>query len=166
MCRFLLKQLLIFVSILVALPVSAQTDTDCSWFGNTLSCETRERNSTARAIGALFGAMARADEEERERAAIIEAEKNRLLQQQEAARKQQAAYMQQQAFAQQQAYLQEQERAFLTVVSQAVQAGECADAKAIALSRGRLDVADQAARLCTPRVASKGTGGTPRRRRK
>ena len=140
--------------VFLAIPTQAQVNTDCSWIGNTWSCETRDPNANARAWGAILGSIARENREEKERQAAIEAEKARLLQQQE-------LYRQQQMYVEQQAYATAQEQTFLAIVSQAVQAGECEDAKAIALSRNRLEVADQAARICTPKKRN----AVPRKRK-
>ncbi len=83
---------------------------------------------------------------ERQRAATAEAQRQRAAARAQAERQRAAA-----AEAQRQAYAVEKEQAFMAIVSQAVQAGECEDAKAIALLANRLDIADQAARICTPK---------------
>jgi hypothetical protein len=123
--------------VFLAIPAHAQVDTNCSWFGSEWRCQSRDPNANANALGALLGSIAREKREKKERQAAIEAENARLAQQR--------------AYAEQQAYAVKQEQTFMAIVSQAVQAGECEDAKAIALSANRLDIAEQAARICTPK---------------
>ena len=130
---------------------SPEAHDECqSWstFGNSITCDDPEPSPLAQGLAAYI----RNGIEEDRRNAALEVERQRLLIQQQ----QQQAYAQQQAFLQQQQmYAAQQEQSFLAVVSQAVQQGQCEDAKAIALSRGRLDIAEQAARLCSPPQVNK-----------
>ena len=144
------KKGILFALALAAWPAAsmAQVNTDCIRNPMGWSCQTYDPNQGWRDIGTVLGNIMR---QKREREAA-EAEAARIAAQQAGLRAQQDEYARQTAYAQQQQQLAVQrEQDFMGVVSQAIQQGECEDAKAIALSRNRLDVADQAMRLCVPK---------------
>lgn len=129
----------------------AQTTTNCrvGISGRSINCNTYtpQQPSAADAIiqgygaGLLLRDLFGSRREEEERAAAIAAERQRQAAE--------AAYM-----AQARAEAQKNEALF-AMVSQAIQNGQCEDAKAIALADGRLDVAEKAMRLCTPKANRK-----------
>lgn len=103
-------------------------------YENLSDCQRRENDDAERA------------NEIRKRQQAVELERNRLIQDQ--ARADEAARAQ--------AYAEEANRqanaSLLATISKAILEGRCEDAKTVALTSSRLDLADQAMRLCKPGV--------------
>ena len=106
----------------------------------------RQRAATAEAQRQSAAARAQA---ERQRAATAEAQRQRAAARAQA---ENARLAQQQAYANQQAYAAGQEQMFMATISRAILEGRCEDAKMAALNQSRLDLADQAMRICKPGV--------------
>ena len=107
-----------------------------------------ERQRAAIAEAQRQRAAARA-EAERQRVATAEAQRQRAAARAQA---ENARLAQQQAYANQQAYAAGQEQTFMATISRAILEGRCEDAKVAALNQSRLDLADQAMRICKPGV--------------
>ena len=107
-----------------------------------------ERQRAAAAEAQRQRAAARA-QAERQRAAAAEAQRQRAAARAQAESQRLA---QQQAYANQQAYAAGQEQIFMATISRAILEGRCEDAKMAALNQSRLDLADQAMRICKPSV--------------
>lgn len=86
---------------------------------------------------------------ERQRAATAEAQRQRAAARAQAEKERLAK---QQAYANKQAYAAGQEQLFMATISRAILEGRCEDAKMAALNQSRLDLADQAMRICKPGV--------------
>ncbi len=135
-----------FITVLaLAFPAAAQTTTNCSSFGGTLTCDTAPNG---------FVALGNAIRQRRERKALAEEfvsdlRDGRCDAAQAIANQYGDANDRQMASAcvspERQA-----ERATMAMVSEAVRQGQCGEAKRIALEANRLDLADQALRVCMP----------------
>ncbi len=156
-------------SMMLASPSVAQnTITDCYKTAGGVACNQRAPNNFD-AINQLVGvlqsikddaAKKQAADDEAERLAAESARRDELVaierQNAETERSRVEAIAQQQANAQQEREAARQaEQELRTQVSTAVLGGRCEDAKTIALLASRIDMAEQAMRLCKPKVPAK-----------
>lgn len=145
---------------LLAAPAMAQTTTTCLPTGTMVECETTPSGSAqfANGVSALANALAVRKQRKQIAVAFVQALQEGRCDEARALAVQfgdtndlKAVAQCQQAANQAQREAAAREDAWRMGIAQAIQEGRCDDAKASALGAGRLDVADQVLRLCTPK---------------
>lgn len=144
----MIRAAVLILALCLSTAAQAQTTTNCSAFGGDVTCNTQPNGF------AVLG-RALAIRRERQRAAEMfgaALQEGRCSDARSIAM--QYGDQNDMAMADQcvtpEAREAEQQKALVATVTASVQAGHCDEAKATALAAGRLDIADQALRVCTP----------------
>lgn len=143
----------------VALAASAKAEsTICNAYGTTVVCNTSRplaEDPAAVLQRQLQEQSERRQEQERLRGQAVVDRFARDMEESKRQSERDSAEFQRQLDAIARENRRQQYRQWLLTIASAVKAGDCERAKGIALDQGRLDIADQAMRLCTP-------GGPPK----
>lgn len=138
---------------LLAFPAWSQTTTECETFGDSISCETAPNGFY------MFGQALAARAQKKKAAELFgdalrngRCDEARQLAMQYGTREDVVA-VQTQCVTPEAAAARSQEQVVASIVRE-VRQGRCDRAKALALEAGRLDMADQVVRVCTPAPAS------------
>ncbi len=141
---------ILVAALFVAFPATAQTTTNCSAFGDEVTCNTQPNGfyMLGRAI-ALQRERAKAAEAFRNAVAAGRCDEARAVAMQYGNKKDVAAVEANCVSAQDRAA--QADTNLMASISDDVRRGDCQTAKQRALEAGRLDLADQALRVCNPK---------------